>query len=177
MGLNPYAVFDFAAALLRLLLAVSVLILAVVSRTRLPLERSPEGIHAREERFYLLFSLSAVLLILNIASWPLLYLVLQSFIPDWPQVMCIYGIMQIGRESEGVSRFLPGLITALQFAKPALVFISGAWFVLYLVNRQSTTAPLTGRLLVMLIILGLLSVGDALMEGAYLAIPKTEGFL
>ena len=177
VSLNSYAVLDFFSVLLRLLLALAVLLLAVAFHRRLPFESSPERIKTQEERFYLLFSLSWVLVILNVVSWPLLYLVLQSFIPEWPQAMCIYGIMQIGAGSEGVSRFLPGLITTLQFAKPALVFISGAWFVLYLVNRQSTMAPLTGRLVVILMILGLLSAGDALIEGLYLAIPKREVFL
>jgi hypothetical protein len=46
--------------------------------------------------------------------------------------------------------------------------------VLYLVNRRTPTAPLSGRVLGVLIVLGLLAVGDAGAELTYLAIPKHE---
>src|SRR5262249_54979677 len=68
------------------------------------------------------------------------------------------------------------LVVAVQAAKPALVFLSGAWLVLYLVNRRTHTAPLTGRVLAVLLPLGLLALADAAAEGAYLAIPKKEVF-
>ena len=55
---------------------------------------------------------------LGLASWPLLYLLLQSYVPEWPDVMCIYGVTRVGAGSVGASRFLPGLVTALQVLKP-----------------------------------------------------------
>jgi hypothetical protein len=58
--------------------------------------------------------------------------------------------------------------------KPALVFASGGWFVLHLLNRRTPTASLTGRVLALLLASGLLGVGDAVAEAAYLAIPKKE---
>ena len=177
MILNAYSILDFFIVILRLLLGVVVLSLASISWKRLSSESSPEKKKTQEDRLYLLFLASLLLLAINMISWPLLYLVLQSYVPEWPEVMCIYGVTQIGAGSEGVSRFLPRLITTLQFVKPVLVFMSGAWFVLYLVHRQSRSAPLVGRLLVLLMIVGVLAVGDALVEAAYLVIPKREVFV
>jgi hypothetical protein len=91
--------------------------------------------------------------------------------------MCIYGVTRIGTGSLGPSRFLPTLVTALEATRPALVFLSGAWFTLYLLNRRTRTAPLTGRVLALLLLTGLLGVADAAAEAAYLVIPKKEHFL
>lgn len=92
--------------------------------------------------------------------------------------MCVYGVTRIGTGSLGASRFLPPLLEALQLTKPGLVFLSGAWGALYLLNRQTFTAPLTGRVLsVLLLVTALLGTGDAAAELAYLAIPKKEDLL
>jgi len=88
--------------------------------------------------------------------------------------MCIYGVTRIGTGSLGPSRFLPTLVTVLQATKPALVFLSGAWFVLHTLNRRTRTASLTGRVLVLLVLAGSLAVADAAVETAYLVIPKKE---
>jgi hypothetical protein len=90
--------------------------------------------------------------------------------------MCIYGVTRIGTGSLGASRFLPALVTTLQATKPLLVFLCGAWFVLYLLNRQTKRAPLRSRLLLLLAALGFLAVVDASAEAAYLLIPKQEEF-
>jgi hypothetical protein len=57
-----------------------------------------------------------------------------------------------------------------------LIFLTGAWFVLYLVNRRTQTAPLTDRVLSVLAIVGLVAVADATVEATYLATPKKEAF-
>jgi hypothetical protein len=177
MILNAYAVLDVSLSLLRLGLGLLVVGLAVLAGwawvRRAPAADARTGL---EDRCYLLFLLAALLVGLNAASWPVLYLVLQSYVAEWPQVMCIYGVTRIGAGTLGPSRFLPALVTALQVTKPALVFLGGAWFVLYLVNRRTRTAPLTGRVLAVLLACGLLGVGDAAAEVAYLTIPKKEVF-
>jgi hypothetical protein len=178
MILNAYAVLDAFVSLLRLGLGVLVLVGGLAAwRAWGHQAATPEGRKAVEERCYLLFVLAGFLLALNIVSWPIFYLLLQSYVPQWPGVMCIYGVTRVGAGSLGPARFLPGLLAALQAAKPALVFVSGAWFVLYLVNRQTPTAPLTGRTLVVLLAAGLLAAADAAAELTYLAIPKKEEFL
>ncbi len=174
MILNAYAVLDAFLCALRGLLGVFVLGLALglwrVWRPGL----AAEARQVFEDRGYLLSLTAVVLLVLNIASWPLFYLLLQSYVHAWPGIMCVYGVTQIGRGSIGASGYLPLLLQLLQAAKPVLVFISGAWLVLYVVNRQTPAAPLTGRVLGLLIVLGACAVADAGVETAYLVIPKAE---
>ncbi len=177
MILNAYAILDLFLSSLRLLLGVGVIVLGV-STWRQCDRAAAEGEQRDflEDRGYLLSLLACLLLVVNLISWPLFYLLLQSYVAEWPGVMCIYGVTQIGVGSLGPSRFLPSLLRALQMAKPALVFVSGAWFVLYLANRQTRTAPLRARLLGTLVLVGVLGIGDAGAELAYLIIPKKEVF-
>ncbi len=178
MILNAYAVLDGFVSLLRLGLGLWILGLGWFAwRSWGRHERDAEGRQTLEDRAHLLLLLAGVLLWLNVLSWPTFYLLLQSYVPQWPGVMCIYGVTRIGTGSLGVSRYLPPLVTALQAIKPALVFLSGAWFVLHLVNRRTRTAPWTGRVLVLLLGSGLLGVADAAAEITYLVIPKQEEFL
>jgi hypothetical protein len=175
MILNAYAVLDIFVSLLRLLLALGVVGLGVQALSRTPTSLAAEDRPAAEDRTYLLFSMAWLLLGLNVLSWPLLYLLLQSCVPEWGgQVMCIYGVTQVGKGSLGSSRFLPDLLQGLQVSKPALVFLSGAWFVLYRINRQTQTGPLVRRVLAVLVCFGLVAVADAAAETAYLLIPKKE---
>jgi hypothetical protein len=175
MILNAYAVLDGFVSLLRLGLGLLVLALWLAGwrgwRRR---AADPERRKDVEDRCYLLFMLGGLLVVLNVLSWPLLYLLLQSYVPEWPGVMCIYGVTKIGSGAVGPARFLPPLLTALQLMKPALVFLCGSWFALYLVNRASQTAPLTGRVLLVLLAAGLVAAADAASEIAYLVIPKKE---
>jgi hypothetical protein len=176
MIVNAYGVLDGFLAALRLGLAL--LVLSLGARA-LAAWRPPAGAEERkglEDRSYLLVLLAGTLFALNVLSWPVFYLLLQSYVPEWPGVMCVYGVTRIGTGSLGPSRFLPPLVDALQAAKPALVFLSGAWGVLYLLNRRTPTAPLTGRVLGVLLAVGLLAAADAGAELAYLVIPKKEEF-
>jgi hypothetical protein len=177
MILNAYAVLDGFLSLLRLLTGALVVGLAIAAWRGARASATPEDLQLREDRSYLVFLLALLLLGLNVVSWPLFYLLLQSYVPQWPGVMCIYGVTQIGAGSRGLSRFLPPLVKALQVMKPALVFVSGSWFVLYLMNRRTPTAPLLGRVLAVVAGLGVLAVGDALAETTYLVLPKKEDFL
>jgi hypothetical protein len=177
MILNAYAVLDAFVVGLRVLLALAVLALGVVAWRRCRSGLGTAGKSALEERAYLLYLLALWLLVLGVVSWPLFYLLLQSYVPQWPGVMCIYGVTRVGAGSQGASRFLPGLVQALEVTKPALVFLSGAWLVLYLVNRRTQTAPLARRTLALVVVFSLLALADALAEAAYLVIPKKEEFL
>jgi hypothetical protein len=178
MILNSYAVLDGFVSLLRLVLGLFVLWLGLSTwRTWRRRVQAVEDRKILEDRGYLLLLLAWLLLVLNVAAWPIFYLLLQSYVPEWPGVMCIYGVTRIGTGSLGISRFLPTLVKALELLKPGLVFLSGAWFVLYLVNRRTHTAPLTGRVLALLVVVGFLAVADAAAEVTYLGIPKREVFL
>jgi hypothetical protein len=178
MILNAYAVLDAFLGLLRLGLGLLVLSLGLAAWRTWSRHAAVQGDRkALEDRCYLLFLLGGFLLCLNVIAWPVFYLLLQSYVPEWPGVMCIYGVTRIGTGSLGPSRYLPSLVIGLQIAKPALVFLSGAWFVLYLLNRRARTAPLTGRVVLVLLAAGLLAAADAAAEVAYIAIPKKEEFL
>jgi hypothetical protein len=177
MIVNAYAVLDGFVSLLRLVSGLLVVALAAYGWRQWRAELAHAERQSLEDRFYLLFLLSFLLLGLNIVSWPLLYSLLQSYVPQWPGVMCIYGVTRIGTGSLGPSRFLPGLLDALQMSKPLLVFVSGACFVLYGINRHTTTSPLLGRILLGLLVLGIVDVVDAGTEITYLVIPKKEEFL
>src|SRR5260370_15820784 len=159
MILNAFAVLDGFTTLLRLVLALVVIALALGGWQGWRGATAAAGVRL-EDRNYLLFLLAFLLLFLNLASWPILYLLLDSYVPEWPGVMCIYGVMQVGRGSDGMSRFLPDLLRALQVIKPLLVFASGAWVVLYLANRGAARSPLTARILLVLAGLRALSVID-----------------
>ena len=169
MILNSYAVLSVFVALLRLVLGVAVVGLAASAWRRPSSNRD-----SMEDRSYLVFLLAFTLVVLNFVSWPLLYLLLQSYVPQWAGVMCIYGVTRVGEGSLGSARYLPGLLLLLQLSKPALVYAGGAWFVLYLLNRRTATGALLGRLFVVLVPVGLLAVADAGLELAYLGIPKKE---
>jgi hypothetical protein len=178
MILNAYAVLDAFLSLLRLMSGLLVVGLATMAWAKGAQKTiSPEIREGLEARGSLLFLLAFLLVGLNLVSWPVLYLLLLSYVPQWPGVMCIYGVTQIGAGSLGPSRFLPELLKTLEVTKPALVFIGGAWFVLYLINRRTATAPLYNRVVLGLIALGVLATADAAVEGAYLVIPKKEKFL
>lgn len=178
MILNGYAVLDAFVSLLRLGLGLAVVWQAFrLWRRWRQRFASPEQRTAVEDRGYLVYALAGLLLGLNVVAWPILYLLLQSYVREWPGVMCIYGVTRVGAGTIGPSRFLPALVTALEVLKPGVVFLSGAWFVMYLANRETRTAPLTGRVLAVLLASTLLVVADAAAELAYLAIPKQEEFL
>jgi hypothetical protein len=177
MIVNAYAVLDAFITVLRLIVAVLVVALALRSRRGAAATFTAATGPGLEQRHYLLVLLASLLAFLNLASWPILYLLLDSYVSQWPGVMCIYGVTQVGTGSEGASRFLPTLLRTLEVLKPALVFGSGAGVMLYLANRGTVTAPLWGRILVVLVGLGTLAIVDAAAESAYLAIPKREEFL
>jgi hypothetical protein len=174
MILNAYAVLAGLVALGQLLAGALVVALAVPAWRRARSVPGPERRAWLEDRGYLLLLLAVLLVVMNVASWPLLYLLLESYVPEWPGVMCIYGVTRIGAGSPGSAAYLPPLLLLLQLTKPALVFLSGAWLVLYRINRRTQTGPLLGRVLLVLGALGALAVADATAELAYLAIPKKE---
>jgi len=174
MVLNGYAVLSGLLCALRLLLAVAVVVLGAAAWRYSRRGHGAEQTTSLENRAYLLFLSATVLIGLNVASWPVLYLFLQSSVREWPNVMCIYGVTQIGAGTLGASRFLPSLVTSLQWLKPLVVFASGAGYVLYLINRRTPTGALLGRVTLAFTLMGAVSLIDSGVEAAYLVIPRTE---
>jgi len=174
MLLNGYTILSIFLCCMRLLLGVLVVVVGQsawrLSRRTLEAEQT----ESVENRSYLLFLSATVLIGLNVVSWPILYLLLQSYVQEWPTVMCIYGVTQIGAGTVGSSQYLPALVNGLHWTKPLLVFVSGAGCVLYLINRRTQTGPILNRVLMVLLLTGAFTVVDSVVEGAYLSIPKKE---
>jgi hypothetical protein len=177
MILNTYALIDALLCLPRLVLGllVAVFALALYVRSRGSAD-DPARREAFERGYTVLVLTAATLALLVVASWPLFYLLLQSYVGEWPGLRCVYGVTRIGEGSVNSSRFLPPLVTALEWVKPALVFLCGAGVVLHVLNRSTRTAPLTTRVLLIVAATALLATADAAAEGAYLLIPKKEVF-
>jgi hypothetical protein len=167
--LNPFSVVAAFAAALRIVLAI--LVVVVGARA---LRRSAA---ASDERYHLLLSLGMTLVGLGVVSWPLLYLVLESYVGAWPGVMCVQGVTRIGTASVGPASLLPGLIQFLAVSKPLLVFVAGACLVIHLAARRLRTDALGRGTLAALTLFGALAVADGAAEGAYLLIPKQEKLL
>ena len=96
MILNGYAVLLLLMNLVRLPLALIVMMLGLSALRRIHGRLQPEHRKSLEDRSYLLVMLAIWLVGLNILSWPLLYWLLQSYVSEWSDVMCIYGVTQIG---------------------------------------------------------------------------------
>ena len=177
MILNSYAVLDGFISILRFALGALVVLMGVMAWRQWSPELSPEKKKSLEDRYYLLFLQAFLLLGLNLFSWPIFYLLLESYVPEWPGAMCVFGVTRVGAGTVGSSRFLPVLVKVLEVTKPAVIFLAGAWFVLYLATRRTATYPLMRRVLGAAVALGLLVGLDSAAEAAYLVIPKTEKFL
>jgi hypothetical protein len=171
MILNGYSVLALFFGAVELGLGVVVAVLAV--RALLARRRAPAGA-LEPDALPLLPLAGGALLGVSLASWPLLYLLLASYVPQWRDVMCIQGVALIGTGSLGASGWLPTLVQTLQVTKPLLVFAAGAWLVLHLSDRRTRTSPLAGRVWVAVGLCGALAVVDAAAQVAYVAIPKRE---
>jgi hypothetical protein len=166
---NAFSVLDAFTALLRAALGI---LLAAAGAVWL--RRRGSGGGAGEERYDLLVVLATTLLVLAAASWPLFYLVLASYVPEWPGVMCIAGVTRIGLGSAGAAARLPLLANALEVLKPLLLFAAGAWFLLHRARRDAPRGGLAARAAAALLAFGLLGAVDGSTELAYLFTPKKE---
>jgi hypothetical protein len=173
MILNGYSVLALFVAGVECVLGVLVAVLAVRAlRARARGADGPVG--GDPAPGSLLPLASGALLGVSLASWPLLYLLLASYVPQWRDVMCIQGVARIGTDSLGAPGWLPTLVQTLQVTKPLLVFATGAWLVLHRADRRTTTSPLAGRVLLAIALAGTIAVVDAAVGAAYVAIPKQE---
>jgi hypothetical protein len=167
---NPFSVVAAFVSVVEVVLGAATLVLAALALRR-------RGDASPESRLHLLILLAATLLGLAAVGWPLLYIVLESYVPRWPGVMCIQGVARVGTGSTGASAWLPTLLTTLELLRPAAAFVAGAWLVVHVANRRTRTAPLTSALLVLLAAAGVVSLASGAVESAYLLIPKEERFL
>lgn len=95
-----------------------------------------------EQRGYLIFLLACVAIFVRMFAWPWFYFMLQSFVPEIPGAMCMFGVTQI----------LPSTVIFLQIIKPVSFFIMGGWLLWYYVDKSIPTAPLARQNLLFLLI-------------------------
>lgn len=172
MILNTFALLAILAALLELALGGALAVLALRA-----LRRRRTEAHGVDERLPLLGHLSTVLLLVAALGWPLLYALLDSYVPSFRGVVCIQGVTRVGRGSVGASRWLPTLLATLEVAKPALLIAIGAFVATYRALPAAAPTPTLGAPLGLLLACGAIAVLDAAAEIAYVAIPKRERFL
>ncbi|MDE1889388.1 MAG: hypothetical protein KGJ87_08315 [Planctomycetota bacterium] len=107
-------------------------------KTTVPLEDKSKF----ERKGYLVFLLACVTLSIRMLAWPWFYFMLQSFVPEVPGAMCMFGVTQI----------LPSTVTFLQIIKPVSFFIMGGWLLCYYIDKSTPTVPLARTNLYFLLI-------------------------
>lgn len=158
MIINAFAVIALFVALLTVLLSV----LLAVSSVRIYMSwgdvRLMEERIAIENRSYLLLNIAVAVLFVRLLSWPFFYVTLQSFVPDVPGAMCIFGVTQVK----------PYLSSIVQIFKPSVSFAIGGWMLLNHLDRTTETAPLFKRKFLFLFIVSILIFADSGLDLFYL---------
>lgn len=110
-----------------------------------------------EQKGYLIFLLACVILSVRMLAWPWFYFMLQSFVPEVPGAMCMFGVTQI----------LPSTVTFLQIIKPVSFFIMGGWLLCYYVDKSTPTAPLARQNLFFLLLVCGVLLADSITDVYY----------
>lgn len=128
------------------------------------------GAEAAEGRRPLLAFVAVAAVAAAAISFPLHYLMLASWIPRWPGIMCVEGVRRIGTGTIGASQFLPWIVQALDLTRILVLFGAGAWVIL----RRIPGAPAARRAGVAAILLGVFACLDGAAAFACVVIPKEE---
>ncbi|MBW7899049.1 hypothetical protein B188_01430 [Candidatus Brocadiaceae bacterium B188] len=110
-----------------------------------------------EQAGYLVFLTACVILSVRMLAWPWFYFMLQSFVPEVPGAMCMFGVTQI----------LPFTVTFLQIIKPISFFIMGGWLLCYYVDKAVPTSPLLRRNLYFLLVACVILLIDSITDISY----------
>ena len=141
---------------------------AVVLGFREARARSDAGVTA--PRRPLLPLVAAALAATAVVSIPVGWLLLESWIPRWPGVMCVAGVRRIGEGTVGASRFLPDLAAALDFTRILVLFAAGAWLVL----RRSAAVGASRRAAIAAALLGAVALVDGAASFGFAVLPREE---
>ncbi|MEK7296307.1 MAG: hypothetical protein AAB069_00270, partial [Planctomycetota bacterium] len=110
-----------------------------------------------EQKGYLIFLVACVVLFVRMLIWPWFYFMLQSFVPEIPGAMCMFGVTQI----------LPATVTFLQIIKPVAFFFMGGWLLCYAVDKSVPTTPLMRRILFYLLPVCIILLVDGVADITY----------
>ena len=171
MILNAYSVLAAFVAVAELVLGLVAVVLGLRAARGSAANGATQGDDARTPLLHLTASR---LVLLGAASLPLVYLMLRSYVAEWPGIMCVQGVTRVGSVSIGIAAWLPTLLATLLATKCALLIVSGGWMALHAVDRGTHAAPLVRRVAAWIAIAGAVAVVDAGTQITYLAIPKRE---
>ncbi|MDM7996359.1 MAG: hypothetical protein QUT30_11845 [Acidobacteriota bacterium] len=158
MILNPFALTALFVGVISLLLIAASVVSAFYFSRRMKQGADADERATAKDRVHLSFLLIATAFILRLASWPLFYILLQSYIPLIPGAMCIFGVTQVR----------PGFTLFLEIVKPAAFFLIGGWLILYRLDLALKTRPLVRNVLRFLAVVSLVAAVDAAAELAFL---------
>ncbi len=179
MIVNAYVVLAALAVLAEVLLGAALVTFAVrgivargtAVRTSDGRAPAPGGADAASP---LLAATASRLLVATLASAVLLFLVLRSFVPQWPGVMCIQGVLRVGSHDTGAAAWLPGLLAAAAVLTGGTILATGVAAVVHGIDRETRTAPLARTVALAMALAGVLAVAQGAAVAAYLAIPKEK---
>ena len=153
MVVNKYSVLSLFMASLGLALAGVLATTASWAAWGIHRGRGELDVSRAERSIHLATLVAVVCLAILLIGWPLLYAMLDSFVPEIPGAMCIYGVTKV----------MPVMNAVVQAAKTALIFVLGAWLLLESLRRQSGLPARRARgMLALALVAGLL----ALAHGA-----------
>ena len=110
-----------------------------------------------EQKGYLIFLIACVALSIRMFAWPWFYFMLQSFVPEVPGAMCMFGVTQI----------LPSTVIFLQIIKPIAFFIMGGWLLCYYIDKSTPTTPLARKNLFFLLLVCSVLLTDSITDIYY----------
>ncbi len=151
MIVNKYSVLSLFVDSLGLALAAVLAITASWAARRIRRTHAELDASRAEQSIHLATLVATVCLAILVIGWPLLYAMLDSFVPEIPGAMCIYGVTKV----------MPVANALVQAARPVLIFLLGAWLLLESMHRQSGLPERRSRGMIALAVLaGLLAAGQ-----------------
>jgi hypothetical protein len=172
---NGYTLLSLLLSLLEL--AAGGVLLVTALRGMAAGNRTPDGGFDWERHRQGTLLLVALLATLTTASLVVWVLLLVSYVPQWEGLQCVAGVLRIGTGSEGATGWLPTLARGAGALRLAGLFGAGAAVVLHLASRGRPEGPLPTRHLVALALLSVVVFAGAVVESAYLLIPKQGSYL
>lgn len=157
MIINIYTFIMLFSAAVSLVMGAIILPLSYKLATNWGKEKNSDAIERLERTGYLVLLIACVILAIRMASWPFFYFTLNSYVPEVPGAMCMFGVTQI----------LHGAVGFLQIIKPVAFFVMGGWFLLYYIDNQTKTAPLTVRKFTFLAIISAIILADSIGDLYY----------
>jgi hypothetical protein len=165
MVLNAFALTSLFVGIISLILMTAAALSALYFHRQY---RKSEGIDERasaQSRVNLSMLLLFTAFLLRLATWPLFYILLQSFIPVVPGAMCIYGVTQV----------MPAFTALLQVLKPLSFFLMGGSLIFYGFDLSLRNHPLMNKGIRLLVVASTVAAIDGVAELLYILVFSPPG--